>query len=183
MRPFITTGRCACVTPRPGAFPIWTSQFCPRTSMLATTATRWTCRSKWPTAVCRSYTTAMAQQPKPAPSSKPKLKQSTSQRKKPTTDPDSIEEQLKALDQMRRMPSVYTTTDFWGSPMASFGLCICSGCGATLTQWTADVQIPYDIRMMLNTLFTQRPYQLRKVKDVWFATRHNINNWLKNTFG
>ena len=35
----------------------------------------------------------MAQQPKPAPSSKPKLKRSPLQRIKSTTDPDSIEEQ------------------------------------------------------------------------------------------
>ena len=76
----------------------------------------------------------MAQQPKPALSSKPKLKRSPLQRNKSTTDPDSIEEQLKASDQMRRMPSVYTTTDFWGPPMASFGPCICSGCRPTLIQ-------------------------------------------------
>ena len=76
-------------------------------------------RSKWPAAVCRSYSTAMAQQPKPAPSSQPKLKPNPLQRNKSTTDPDSIEEQLKALDQMRKMPSVYTTTDFWVLPMAS----------------------------------------------------------------
>ena len=92
------------------------------------------CRSKWTTAVCRSYSMAMAQQPKPAPSSKPKLKQSPLQRTKSTTDPDSIEEQLKASDQMRRMPSVYTMTDFWVLPMAIFGPCICSGCRPTLIQ-------------------------------------------------
>lgn len=46
-----------------------------------------------------------------------------------------------------------------------------------------DVQIPYDIRAMVKTLLTQRPYEIRKVKDIWFAIKYNTNNWLKNTFG
>ena len=70
-----------------------------------------------------------------------------------------------------------------GSPTARFGPCICSGCRSTLIQQVANVQLPYDIRTMRKTLFTQRPYELRKVKDIWFATRHNIHNWLKNMFG
>jgi len=157
---------------------------------MAATVTRLTCRSRWPTIICRSYSTALAQHPKtkPAPlasSSKPKPKrapESTSP-KKTTSDADSIEGQLKALDQMRRMPSVYTSTDFWGSPMASFGLYTRCRCLPTLTQQIADVQIPYDIRAMVKTLLTQRPYEIRKVKDIWFAIKYNSNNWLKNTFG
>lgn len=157
---------------------------------MAATVTRLTCRSRWPTIICRSYGTALAQQPKtkPAPlasSSKPKPKrasESTSQ-KKATGDADSIEGQLKALDQMRRMPSAYTSTDFWGSPMASFGLCTRCRCLRILTQQTADVQIPYAIPAMVRTLFSQRAYKIRKIKDIWFAIKYNTNNWLKNTFG
>ncbi|KAI6148558.1 hypothetical protein BKA82DRAFT_4138871 [Pisolithus tinctorius] len=140
-------------------------------------ATRIACRSSlalyvhvWPciTTGCRTYSTALAQKPNRKPSAHPvssqtkaapvKPKSKESAPKKSKSDADDLENELIALDRMRRMPSVYPSTDLWGSPMASF-----------------DVQVPYDLRLMC----AQRPF---KAKDVMFAFKHNVNNWLKNTF-
>ncbi|KAI6043954.1 hypothetical protein EDC04DRAFT_496627 [Pisolithus marmoratus] len=137
-------------------------------------ATRIACRSRalyahaWPCIVtgCRAYSTALAQQPKHKPSTssrskaapvQPKSRESAP--KKSKTDADTLEDELKALDRMRRIPSIYPSTDLWGSPMASF-----------------DVQIPYDLWLMWTDSGTRRP------KDFVFALKHNVNNWLKNTF-
>ena len=129
---------------QPRLLCLWT---CGWHSKLAMTATRWTCRSKWTTVVCRSYSTAMAQQPKQTPSSKQKLKRSPLQRKESTTDPDSIEESSRHCIRCGECPRfICTTTDFWGSPMASFCLCICTGCRVTLIQQAANAQIPYDCK-------------------------------------
>ena len=51
--------------------------------------------------------------------------------------------------------------------------------------WSNGHKCPHTVRHSndAQTLFTQRPYELRKVKDIWFPTRHIINNWLKNMFG
>ncbi|KAI6124571.1 hypothetical protein EDD16DRAFT_1703786 [Pisolithus croceorrhizus] len=140
-------------------------------------ATRIACRSRalyvhaWPSIIagCRTYSTALAQQPKPKPSTSSRSKaapvQSKSKEsapKKSKTSADDLEDELKALDRMRRIPTIYPSTDIWGSPMASF-----------------DVQIPYDIQLMWNGTGVQRPF---KVKDFVFALKHNVNNWLKNTF-
>ncbi|KAL4061710.1 hypothetical protein V8B97DRAFT_2000817 [Scleroderma yunnanense] len=137
---------------------------------MAATLTRLTGRSgllvAWPTISCRLYSTALVQQPKQKKGAPSKRTTESASQKKKANDADSVEEQLKALERMRRLPSVYTSTDIWGSPMASF-----------------DVQIPYDIRAMLRTFLSQRPYKMHRVRDIWFAIKHNTNNWLKNAFG
>ncbi|KAG6336985.1 hypothetical protein ID866_2086 [Astraeus odoratus] len=157
---------------------------------MAATVTRLTCKPRlfyinaWAGIHCRAYGTTLAHQPKPKPSAqiptpsrsktlpvqgsskvKPKEVAQNAAPKKKNISEEAIEEELRALEQMRRLPSVYTSTDIWGSPIANF-----------------DVQIPYDIRLMLKALM-QRPYDMHKAKDIWFAIKHNTNNWLKNTFG
>ena len=168
VRPFIAIGRCACVTPRPDAFPIWTFQHAGDDG-------------------CLSLSVALTARPwHSSPSQHRPLSQSSNEVLYSGTSPLPIQILSKSISRhwirYGECPRFILRWNFeahpWRSLVRVYAL-------AVDLPWSNGHKCPDTVRHSndAQTLFTQRPYELRKVKDIWFVTRHNINNWLKNMFG
>ncbi|KAG6379989.1 hypothetical protein JVT61DRAFT_10563 [Boletus reticuloceps] len=147
-----------------------------------------TCRSwsskanVWPTVRSRSYA-AMAVKSKQKPSgsqtsptprgrdtSSPKgeLQSSDGQAKKsksPSSLESAAEQNLRAMESMKRFTKMYATADVWGTEMASL-----------------DVGIPYDLRLMFRSLTTEPMFAPSKFSDIWYGIKYNTSNWMKNSY-
>ena len=172
-------GRCACVPPRPGAFLIWITA-CWRRQRCDGRAGR----NGPPLSVAltaRPWHSSPSQHRPPSQSSNEVLYSGTSPPPIPILSKSSSRHWIRygecprfilrwnfGAHPWRSLVRVYALPVDYPGPMAT------------------NVQIPYGIRTMLKPCSHSdhtTPYELRKVKDIWFATRHNINNWLKNMFG
>lgn len=151
------------------------------------TCRSWTHRtSVWPTVSSRSYA-AMAtvkgnQKPsnsQPAPTSSrnaspsPKIdhQPSDGKAKKSKPSPSSLEsaaeQNLQAMERMRRFNKMYATADVWGTEMASLGTTtvLVSLLWYDLTN-VLDAEIPYDLRPMFRSLTTKPMFSPSKFSYV-----------------
>ncbi|KAF8137211.1 hypothetical protein EV363DRAFT_1293542 [Boletus edulis] len=85
--------------------------------------------------------------------------------KSPSSLESAAEQNLRAMESMKRFTKMYATADVWGTEMASL-----------------DAEIPYDLRLMFRSLTTEPMFAPSKFSDLWYGIKYNTSNWMKNSY-
>ncbi|KAN0084537.1 hypothetical protein V8E55_008041 [Tylopilus felleus] len=114
-----------------------------------------------------SQTTPTPRNASPSPKTEPppsdgKAKKSKS---RPSFIESAAEQNLQAMESMKRFTKMYATADVWGTEMANL-----------------DAEIPYDLHPMFRSLTTKPMFAPSKFSDLWYAINHNTRNWMKNSY-
>ncbi|KAI9459785.1 hypothetical protein HD554DRAFT_2176841 [Boletus coccyginus] len=84
---------------------------------------------------------------------------------RPSSLESAAEQNIKAMESMKRFSRMYAKADVWGTEMTNL-----------------DAEIPYDLRPMFRSLTTKPMFASSKFSDLWYAIKHNTSNWMKNSY-